>query len=197
MEWRLRDRPRQVPPPEKVGAGRDAVIVAGDGSFQAGIRATVLRPGTDRGRSLITGVSDELYEMLNWFFVAVDDDSGWDAATDVIERAMKMLVKGTRAAGEGVVEAEEVLERDLLEDLLEVLHEEPTTAAQVVTLLKGLDLAYYGGLKKRDDLLGRLAAMGHKVPSTGNSYDMTAELVRGFIAKGEAAAEPEDGGLAS
>jgi len=169
----------------------------GDGSFQAGIRATELRPGTDRGRSLITGVSNELFEILNWFFVQVDDDSGWDAATDVIERAMKMLVKGTRAAGEGVVEAEEAVERDILEDLLEVLREEPTPAAQVVTLLKGLDAAYYGALRKRDDLILRLAAMGHKVPSTGNSYGMTAELVRGFIAKGEAAAEPEDDDPAS
>jgi len=169
----------------------------GDGSFQAGIRATELRPGTDRGRSLITGVSNELFEILNWFFVQVDDDSGWDAATDVIERAMKMLVKGTRASGEGVVEAEEPVERDILADLLEVLREEPTPAAQVVTLLKGVDAAYYGALRKRDDLIVRLAAMGHKVPSTGNTYPMTAELVRGFIAKGETGAEPEDDDPAS
>ena len=165
----------------------------GDGSFQAGIRATVLRPGTDRGRSLITGVSDELYEILNWFYVAVDDDSGWDAATDVIERAMKLLAKGTRASGEGTAEVEEPAERDLLEDLLTVLGDDvPTNAAQVVTLLRGLDAVYYGGLRKRENLTDLLGSMGHKVPSTGNNYPMTAELVRGFMAKGTAAPEPED-----
>jgi S-DNA-T family DNA segregation ATPase FtsK/SpoIIIE len=171
----------------------------GDGSFQAGIRATELRPGTDRGRSLITGVSNELYEILNWFFVQVDDDSGWDAATDVIERAMKLLVKGTRAMGDATAEAEpERVERDILADLLEVLHEdEVTSAAQAVTLLRGLDPIYYGGLKKKDDLVARLGAMGHRIPSTGNTWPMTAELVRGFMAKGSDSPEPEDGDEAS
>ena len=170
----------------------------GDGSFQAGIRATVLRPGTDRGRSLITGVSDELYEILNWFYVAVDDDSGWDAATEVIERAMKLLAKGTRASGEGTAEVEEPAERDLLEDLLTVLGDgAPTNAAQVVTLLRGLDAVYYGGPRKREHLTDLLGSMGHKVPSTGNNYPMTAELIRGFMAKGTSEPEPEDDDPAS
>lgn len=170
----------------------------GDGSFQAGIRATVLRPTTDRGRSLITGVSDELYEILNWFFIAVDDDSGWDAATDVIERAMKLLAKGTKTLGDAPVVVEERIERDLLADLLEVLPDDiETSAAQVVPLLKALDPVFYGGLKKRDDLVVRLAILGHKVPSTGNTWPMTPELVRGFMAKGTAASEPEDSDEAS
>ena len=165
----------------------------GDGSFQAGIRATVLRPTTDRGRSLITGVSDELYEILNWFYIAADDDSGWDAATEVIGRAMKLLVKGTKAAGDATAEPEEPTGRDLFEDLLEVLTEDaPTPAAQVAILLKGLDAVHYGGLRKREHLTNLLGAMGHKVPSTGNTWPMTPELVRGFMAKGASAPEPED-----
>ena len=58
----------------------------GDGSFQAGIRATNLRPGRDRGTSLVTGVSDAQFELLRWHFIEVDDDTGFDAAADVIAR---------------------------------------------------------------------------------------------------------------
>ncbi len=39
----------------------------GDGSFAAGIRATELRPGRDRGTSLVTGVSDAQFELLKWY----------------------------------------------------------------------------------------------------------------------------------
>jgi S-DNA-T family DNA segregation ATPase FtsK/SpoIIIE len=156
-----------------------------------------LRPTTDRGRSLITGVSDELYEILNWFYIAADDDSGWDAATDVIERAMKLLVKGTKAAGDATAEPEEQVERDILEDLLSVLGDVPMPAAQVVTLLRGVDPVCYGGLRKREDLTNLLGAMGHKVPSTAGRWPMTAELVRGFMAKGSSAPEPEDDDEAS
>ena len=49
----------------------------GDGSFAAGIRATELRPGRDRGTALITGVSDAQFELLRWYFVEVDDDTGY------------------------------------------------------------------------------------------------------------------------
>lgn len=69
----------------------------GDGSFQAGIRATELRPKRDRGRSLITGVSDAQFELLKWFFIEVDDDTGFDAATDVIARAVADVAPGTAA----------------------------------------------------------------------------------------------------
>ena len=54
----------------------------GDGSFAAGIRATELRPGRDRGTSLVTGVSDAQFELLRWYFVEVDDDTGFDAAAE-------------------------------------------------------------------------------------------------------------------
>ena len=57
-------------------------------AFAAGIRATELRPGRDRGTSLITGVSEAQFELLRWFFVEVDDDTGYDAAADVIARAV-------------------------------------------------------------------------------------------------------------
>lgn len=90
----------------------------GDGSFAAGIRATELRPGRDRGTSLITGISDSQFEVVKWYFVPVDDDTGFDAATEVIARAVKGVAPGTaiEAAEPLVIEA-----RDLLADLAEVL----------------------------------------------------------------------------
>ena len=63
----------------------------GDGSFQAGIRATELRPGKDVGTSIVTGASPERFEIVKWFYIEADDDTGYDAATDVITRAMTYL----------------------------------------------------------------------------------------------------------
>jgi S-DNA-T family DNA segregation ATPase FtsK/SpoIIIE len=91
----------------------------GDGSFQAGIRATELRPGRDRGTSLITGVSDAQFELLKWFYIAADDDAGTDDAKGVIERCMRTVDPRTPVSGS--VPAIEVEQRDLLTDLAEVL----------------------------------------------------------------------------
>jgi S-DNA-T family DNA segregation ATPase FtsK/SpoIIIE len=63
----------------------------GDGSFQAGIRATELRMGKDVGTSILTGVTAERFEIVKWFYIEADDDTGYDAATDIITRAMANL----------------------------------------------------------------------------------------------------------
>lgn len=62
----------------------------GDGSFAAGIRATELRFNVDRGTMVATGASDELFDIVRTYFVKVDDDTGWDQATEIIERAMSL-----------------------------------------------------------------------------------------------------------
>ena len=72
----------------------------GDGSFAAGIRATELRFNVDRGTMVATGVSEELFEIVRTFFIAVDDDAGTDQATDIIERAMAQLDPKTPAGGD-------------------------------------------------------------------------------------------------
>jgi len=92
----------------------------GDGSFQAGIRATELRPGRDVGRSVVTGISDAQFELVKWYYIEVDDDRGYDAATEVIARAMKIVAPGTPAGASSSVPAIETA-RNLLEDLAEVL----------------------------------------------------------------------------
>jgi len=91
----------------------------GDGSFAAGIRATELRPGRDRGTSLITGVSDAQFELLRWYFMEVDDDAGTDAAADVIARAVGRVASGTPVGESVPLAAIDV--RDLHEDLDQVL----------------------------------------------------------------------------
>ena len=63
----------------------------GDGSFQAGIRATELRMGKDVGTSILTGATAERFEIVKWFYLEVDDDTGYDAAADIIARAMANL----------------------------------------------------------------------------------------------------------
>src|SRR6185437_5526850 len=86
----------------------------GDGSFAAGIRATELRPGRDRGTALVTGVSEAQFELLRWYFVEVNDDTGFDAAAEVIARAVGRVAPGTPVEGGRPVPALEA--RDLLED---------------------------------------------------------------------------------
>ena len=105
----------------------------GDGSFAAGIRATELRPGRDRGTSLITGVSDAQFELVKWYFIEVDDDTGFDAAAEVIERAVRKA-GGPRPESRGKA----IETRDLLADLGEVLGEERARLRDLVGMLRDL-----------------------------------------------------------
>src|SRR6187551_358586 len=71
----------------------------GDGSFSAGIRATELRPGKDVGTSVVTGATTERFELMKWFFIEVDDDRGYDAAADIIERSLARVHPAVRLGG--------------------------------------------------------------------------------------------------
>lgn len=111
----------------------------GDGSFAAGIRATELRPGRDRGTSLATGVSDAQFELLRWHLVEVNDDTGYDAATEVIARAVAAVAPGVPMGGSVPLALEA---RDLLADLDEVLGGERAKLRDVVGLLRRLAPAW-------------------------------------------------------
>jgi S-DNA-T family DNA segregation ATPase FtsK/SpoIIIE len=158
----------------------------GDGCFQAGIRATELRPGRDRGTSLVIGVSDSPFELLKWHFIEVNDDTGWDAATDVIARAVENLAPGTPAA-DGGKEVEAPVERDLLEDLEAVLGEEAVPLANLPKLLARYapDWMPYRKLtgKALRDVLAR--EHGVKVPSTGNRWPVHPRLIADALARRE------------
>jgi S-DNA-T family DNA segregation ATPase FtsK/SpoIIIE len=158
----------------------------GAGCFQAGIRATELRPTRDRGTSLVIGVNDSSFELLKWHFVAVDDDAGWDAATDVIARAVADLAPGTPAAN-GAAALEKPTERDLLEDLEAVLGEETVPCADLPALLArhAPDWAPYrrlNGVRLRELLLRE---HGVKVPSTGNRWPVSPRLIADALARRE------------
>lgn len=108
----------------------------GDGSFQAGIRATELRPGKDRGTSLVTGITEERFELVNWFYIEADDDTGYDAAADIIDRAMKKA-KVAQTAGP----VEDV--RDPLEDVYELMgDDERMRASELAVMLRQIDPGY-------------------------------------------------------
>jgi S-DNA-T family DNA segregation ATPase FtsK/SpoIIIE len=153
----------------------------GDGSFQAGIRATELRPGRDRGTSLTTGVSDEQFEILKWYFIAVDDDKGFDAATDVIKRAMHDIAEGTQvkanAAPAPVMEA-----RDLLMDLATVLAEdtEKVPAADLPARLRQLAPKWKSYEKLTSKKLCEILAEEYdiKIPSTKNRWPVDPKVIR-------------------
>jgi S-DNA-T family DNA segregation ATPase FtsK/SpoIIIE len=156
----------------------------GDGSFAAGIRATELRPGRDRGTSIITGVSDGQFELLKWYFVEVDDDTGYDAAADVIARAVDRVAFGTPIKAAAVEPAAEA--RDLLEDLDEVLGDDRARLRDLVGLLRDLAPSWApyrkltaGQLHKALDR-ERVATVNH----SGTLYLHPEELRRALAERG-------------
>jgi len=150
----------------------------GDGSFAAGIRATELRPGRDRGTSLITGVSDSQFELLRWYFVEVDDDTGFDAAADVIARAVANVAPGMSIDGGAPVPAIEA--RDLLDDLDQVLDDDRVKLRDAVGLLRKIAPTWsrYQRMTAKQ-LAADLAAEGVRtVNSSGTPWLDPAELHR-------------------
>jgi S-DNA-T family DNA segregation ATPase FtsK/SpoIIIE len=155
----------------------------GDGSFAAGVRATELRAGRDRGTCLVTGIGEEAFEIVKTHYIEADDDTGYDAAAEVIARAMTTVSRGIPT---GATASAPVLEasRDLLEDLDEVLGNEPVPAAKVPALLAHLapDWSPYQRLTGKG-LRDRLAReYGIKVPSTDNKFPIDPITVRQTIA---------------
>ena len=156
----------------------------GDGSFAAGIRATELRPGRDRGTSLVTGVSDAQFELVKWYFIPVDDDTGYDAAAEVIERAMRQLAPRTAVAGRVPEPATGI--RDLLGDLAEVLGTERVKARDVVAALRKLAPAW-GAYRQMTakQLTGDLAGEGVKTVNVSGTHYLDPAEVRRAITRRE------------
>ena len=163
----------------------------GDGSFAAGIRATELRPGRDRGTSLATGVSEAQFELLKWHFVEVDDDTGFDAAAGVIARAVAAVAPGTPVEGGRPVPAIEA--RDLLKDLDEVLYSERANLRDVVGLLRQMAPAWarYQSMTAAQ-LRKDLTAEGVRVINSSGRYYIDPLDLRRVIAERATADLDED-----
>jgi DNA segregation ATPase FtsK/SpoIIIE, S-DNA-T family len=158
----------------------------GDGSFAAGIRATELRPGRDRGTSLVTGISDAQFELLKWYFIVVDDDTGYDAAADVIARAMASIAPGTPVAGNSPAVA--LVVRDLLGDVAEVVagHTGRVRVADLPAMLRKLAPAWgpYRDLNGVQ-LRGLLDDEGVRTTNTGNVRELDPADLHRVVAERE------------
>lgn len=153
----------------------------GDGSFQAGIRATELRFNVDRGTAVATGTTEETFELLKWFYIEARED-GFDAAEDVIKRAMTTVHPAVSVGSpRQAIEAEQ---RDLLEDVADVLGGERVPAADVPARLRDLAPAWapYRTLNGKA-LVAQLGRLGVKVPSTNNRYPVDPGEVRRVLAE--------------
>ena len=168
----------------------------GDGCFQAGIRATELRAGKDVGTSILTGATAERFEIVSGT-LEVDDDTGFDAATDIIARAMTNL----HPAVTDPVDADAAAPaRDLLDDIAAVLDADQwdaskVPAADIPARLRTLapDWAPYrtiNGLQIRRYLE---AEHGVKVPTTGRRYPVDPAAIREAIARRDAVIDPDGG----
>ncbi|MEU0883669.1 zonular occludens toxin domain-containing protein [Lentzea sp. NPDC005914] len=156
----------------------DAIL--GTGSYRTGISAVDLEPKTDEsngdvGTSMVRGFMPKPGLLRSYFVNQAD-------AHRVTARAMQIREKaGITGRTTAVIEAEQ---RDLLEDVAEVLGGERVNAADVPALLR--DLApNWAPYRTLDGVRLRklLAAEGVKVPSTNNRYPVDPAAVRRVLAE--------------
>jgi S-DNA-T family DNA segregation ATPase FtsK/SpoIIIE len=157
--------------------GNDAVL--GTGSYKAGISAVGLVPKTDEGSGDVgTAMTRGFMSkpgLLRCFYIMQED------MHRVTKRAMQLL----QQHGVRVATVEKQPERDLLEDIDEVLDRDPVPAAQVADALKArfprwapyqrLTGKRLVGILERDYQL--------RVPSTGNLYRIDPVRMRERLAQ--------------
>jgi DNA segregation ATPase FtsK/SpoIIIE, S-DNA-T family len=116
----------------------------GAGKYRAGIRATDLRMKTDRGTCVAVGVTDATFELVNAFYVPLED--GIDLVTPVIARAMTEIneLRRTGPTPEDTADGPEPV--DHLADIAEVLSKQRRVLTRVVlTRLAELNPSQYEG----------------------------------------------------
>jgi S-DNA-T family DNA segregation ATPase FtsK/SpoIIIE len=156
-----------------IGDQRSNDAILGTGAYRAGISAVGLEPKTDESDGDVGTCMGKSFEpkpgLLRCFYVSQDD------AKRVVERAMKLREQAGISSGKAAPEKP----RDLLEDLYEVIGDEPIRAADLPALLAKLAprWAPYRAMTGKS-LREELAALGVKVPSTGNLYPVSRDLIR-------------------
>jgi DNA segregation ATPase FtsK/SpoIIIE, S-DNA-T family len=101
----------------------------GTGKYRAGIRATDLRPGEDRGTAVTVGLTTNRFELVRTFYVQYDEHG--DQVTPVIVRAMALLAEhGRTVPAEQANEPAPVV--DHLADIAIVIAGEKRVRTQVV-----------------------------------------------------------------
>jgi S-DNA-T family DNA segregation ATPase FtsK/SpoIIIE len=153
----------------------------GDGSFQAGIRATELRADRDRGTSLLTGATSERFEIVRWYYIPADDDAGWDAATDVIARTVGVEAEPADARPE----------RDELADIHVCMRgETQVRTEEMLVRLAGLDLHYRGWTFER--LAAALRKHGLEAGKSNGIKVIRGQDVRSALTVGDGGGREED-----
>jgi S-DNA-T family DNA segregation ATPase FtsK/SpoIIIE len=172
----------------------------GDGSFQAGIRATELRMGKDVGTSILTGATAERFEIVKWFYIEADDDTGYDAATDIIARAMANLHPAIAGPAASDQDEPAPVVRDLLDDIATVLgadrwNAEKVPAADIPARLRKLapDWTPYRSINGLEIRRYLQTEHGVKVATTGHKYPVDPAAIRDAIARRDATREAAGG----
>lgn len=149
----------------------DAIL--GTSSYKAGISAVGLEPKTDEGPGDVGTFMGRGFTprpgLLRGYYVSQAD------AHSVVQRALKSLQDAGIASGPAAVEAR----RDLLADLAAALGGATESAADLPPLLAKVAprWAPYRTLTGKA-LREQLAELGVKVPSTGNKWPISPELIR-------------------
>ncbi|MBB4917410.1 cell division protein FtsK [Streptosporangium saharense] len=158
----------------------DALL--GQGAYSAGHRATELIPGVDKGTAVCKGLTGERSDIVQVYFISIA--KGRDELTPIIERSMEAIAKrGTGVPGTTRPARQAEPDRDLLADLAAVLGELTVPAADLPPLLAAHAPQWvpYRSLTGKA-LREQLAELGVKVPSTGNKWPVSPELVRQALA---------------
>jgi len=159
----------------------DALL--GQGAYAGGHRATELIPGTDRGTAVVKGFSGARSEMVQSYFLDVDRTN--DQVSPIITRALAAIAERGRSIPGAQSAARQIQPaRDLLADLDAVLGTEAVPTADVPALLARLapHWAPYRALSGKA-LRDQLAALGVKVPSTGNRWPLDPLTVRDALTR--------------
>jgi S-DNA-T family DNA segregation ATPase FtsK/SpoIIIE len=130
----------------------------GAGKYKTGIRATDLRMKTDRGTSVAVGVTDNVFELLRWFYIPFED--GHDAVTPIITRALAQIGELPHTGPTPTQDEDQDHEPDHLAAIAEVLGGQRRVRTQVVlTRLAELNPTAYEGWSFTD-LKAALATHG-------------------------------------
>jgi S-DNA-T family DNA segregation ATPase FtsK/SpoIIIE len=156
----------------------------GGGKYRAGIRATDLRMKTDRGTCVAVGVTDATFELVNTFYVPLED--GIDLVTPVINRAMAQITD-LRHTGPTLNSTEGgPAPADSLADIAAVLGDTRRVLTRVVlTRLAELNPAEYEGWTFTD-LKAALAVYGiEPVKSDGLMVVRTEDITTALTDRDE------------
>ena len=171
-----------------VGTEAQARMALGDKAVEGGAAPHKLRTGQDKGTLVVAGDGvplepGQFSRTIRTHYIDTEQ------ATELADRAKTLRQRRTTrttAAGQ------DAPPRDLLDDLIEVIGgvQEPVPTGDIPALLRDLAPDWPGYRDLRPGVLRQqLAALGIKVPSTGNRWPLDPADVRRAVIRRDAEAE--------